>query len=229
MQLTKPFECMLWLLAHPRIHSPRITLPCKAFFLGFQMFRRSSIALTWRAKVELDKARTLLRGRAKLERKLGIKFLFTEMRKRTAFRVELEKHQKRAIVRKNVDAAAAEHGTGWIHIRNDLARQNVVIMPRAQQLLAQYEPLAFRSVLELCSSNIAPPPSPTPARIPAEAYVPRPADPSQPTAASVVELEALVSKMMSKDSKELSKHGYRTPQEWTRAWEEFDIGKKPHS
>jgi hypothetical protein len=187
------------------------------------MFRRTVVSLTWRAHYELNKARSLLRGRRRLERKLGIKYLFTNLRRRTTFRVELEKHQKRALVRKNVDSAAAEHGSGWNHIRNDLARQNVVLMPRMQQMLAQYEPLAFRSMMELCASRIAPPPAPQPAAIPDAAYVPRPEDPAQPTAGAVVELETLVANMMGKGSKELARQGYRTPQEWTSAWKEFDL------
>jgi hypothetical protein len=187
------------------------------------MIRSTGVSLSWRASHELDKARTLLRGRRRIERKLGIKYLFTNLRKRTTFRVELEKHQKRALVRKNIDSAAHEHGSGWSHIRNDLARQNVVIMPRMQQMLAQYEPLAFRSLMELCSSNIAPPPAPEPAAIPPQAYEPRPTDPQQPTAAAVVELEALVATMMSKGSKDLARHGYKSPADWTNAWREFDI------
>ncbi|CBH18023.1 hypothetical protein, conserved [Trypanosoma brucei gambiense DAL972] len=134
------------------------------------MLRRTVCVQHYRAKLELDRIRSMLRGRARLERKVGLKRLFFLMRTQTRYRVEQQAHWERAIVRKNVDSAAREHGTGWQHLRNELGRQNVILLPRSQQLLAQYEPLAFRAVVELCASRIPPPPPPVVASVPEESY-----------------------------------------------------------
>ncbi|KAG8348822.1 hypothetical protein TRVL_00346 [Trypanosoma vivax] len=138
------------------------------------MLRRTLTYHHYRAKLELDRIRGMLRGRARLERKVGLKRLFFLMRTQTRYRVEQQSHWERAIVRKNVDSAAREHGTGWPHLRNEMGRQNVMLLPRTQQILAQYEPLAFRAVVELCASAIAPPPPPTFVNVPEEAYIPWP-------------------------------------------------------
>eukprot|EP00796_Vickermania_ingenoplastis_P008217 gene8217-5741_t len=137
----------------------------------FQMvFNCSGLLRHYRAHMELDKIRGMLRGRARLERKVGLKRLFFLMRTQTRYRVEQQSFWNRAIVRKNVDSAAREHGASWSHIRNDSARHNVMLLPRMQQVLAQYEPLAFRSLLEVYGSRIPPPPPPKTAEIPVEVY-----------------------------------------------------------
>lgn len=123
------------------------------------MFRSTLQYLNYNHKIEFWRARPLLRGRAKTERTLGVRAVALRLQKYTRFRIHHRRYDQRARVRANVDAAAVEHGTGWPHLRNDIARQNVAILPTTQRLLAQYEPLAFRSLLELCSSQIVPPPT----------------------------------------------------------------------
>nr|CCC95593.1 unnamed protein product [Trypanosoma congolense IL3000] len=134
------------------------------------MLRHTTGLQHYRAKLELDRIRGMLRGRARLERKVGLKRLFFLMRTQTRYRVEQRAHWERAVVRKNVDSAAREHGTGWPHLRNELSRQNILLLPRSQQVLAQYEPLAFRAVVELCASRIPPPPPPIVSVVPEETY-----------------------------------------------------------
>lgn len=124
------------------------------------MLRQTNLNLNYNFKNEFWRARSLLRGRAKLETKLGMKAVHVRLAKYTRFRLHHRKYDQRARIRSAVDSAAVEHGTGWGHIRNDLSKQNIQLFPSTQRLLAQYEPLAFRSILEVSSSSIVPPPSP---------------------------------------------------------------------
>ncbi|CCW69296.1 unnamed protein product [Phytomonas sp. Hart1] len=189
------------------------------------MLRRTPVVQNFRAKLELDRIRGLLRGRARLERKVGLKRLFFLMRTQTRYRVEQKAFWERAIVRKNVDSAAQEHGSSWVYLRNDLARQNLLLLPRTQQLLAQYEPLAFRAVVELCASRLAPPPPPMTAQIPEEVYRHHPADSSESHPAARRELKEGVERMLKTGkSDRLEKGGPRTVEGWMDAWKEFDIG-----
>ncbi|KAK7197897.1 hypothetical protein NESM_000744100 [Novymonas esmeraldas] len=189
------------------------------------MLRATGISRYYRATMELDRLRGMLRGRARLERKVGLKRITFLMRTQTRYRVEQKAHWERAIVRKNVDSAAHEHGTGWKHLRNDLARQNVMLLPRSQQLLAQYEPLAFRAVVELCASRVAPPPPPLTAQVPEEAYAPRPADPTVAHPASRRQLLEGVERMLRcGNSDVLKREGPRTTQAWMDAWKAYDVG-----
>lgn len=171
------------------------------------------MALHYRATVELDRLRGMLRGRARLERKIGLKRLFFLMRTQTRYRVEQQSHWNRAIVRKNVDSAAREHGTSWQHLRNDLARQNVTLLPRMQQTLAQYEPLAFRAMVELCASHIPPPPPPKTATVPDEVYtIMDPVDVAAAASASPLPAESMESSNNSSSSKDEEGSGItRTP------------------
>jgi hypothetical protein len=137
------------------------------------MLRYSLLHRNYRAQIELDRVRPLLRGRAKYEKKIGLKKLFFMLRVQTKYRVELRRYKERALTRKNVDAALWEHNASWVTVRNDLARQNVALLPASQKRLALYEPLAFRAVVELCASRIPPPPAPDYKPIPPEAYIPR--------------------------------------------------------
>ena len=132
------------------------------------MLRQTLPSLHFRAAIEMDRVRGMLRGRARLERKLGLKKMLFLLRTQTKYRVELSSYWRKTVTRKNVDSAAREHGAGWSTMRNDLARQNVAILPRTQQTLAQYEPLAFRAMMELNGS----PRPPAPIKgVPKEAYV----------------------------------------------------------
>ncbi|EPY38997.1 hypothetical protein AGDE_01059 [Angomonas deanei] len=145
------------------------------------------------------------------------------MRTQTRYRVELQSHWERAIVRKNVDSAAREHGTGWPALRNDLARQNVTLLPRTQQGLALYEPLAFRSVVELCASRIPPPPPPLSPQVPQEAYT-VPSTPGDSHPAARRELQEGVERMLRNPSI-LNVKGPQSIDGWLEAWREYDVKK----
>lgn len=205
------------------------------------MLRATGVTLHYRAKLELDRIRGMLRGRARLERKVGLKRLFFLMRTQTRYRVEQQSLWNRAIVRKNVDSAAREHGTSWSYIRNDTARQNVTLLPKTLQMLAQYEPLAFRSLMEICASNIPPPPPPKTAVVPEETYElhspkqePEASEeqkgpaPSHPAAQK--ELRELVNQMMkdmaSSGNAELCSQSPRSADEWMDAWKAYDVPRK---
>lgn len=188
------------------------------------MLRHSNFCLNYRATLELDRLRGMLRGRARLERKVGLKRLFFLMRSQTRYRVEQQSYWNRSIVRKNVDSAAQEHGTSWVYLRNDLARQNLMLLPRTQQILAQYEPLAFRAVVELCASRIPPPPPPLTAQVPAEAYASRPSDPLVSHPASKAALQKGIERMLKAgNSSVLRRDGPQTVDAWMDAWREFDV------
>lgn len=189
------------------------------------MLRRTSTSLHFRAQLELDRIRGLMRGRARLERKIGLKRLFFLMRTQTRYRVEQKALWERAVVRKNVDSAAREHGTGWPHLRNDLARQNVMLLPKTQQTLAQYEPLAFRAVVELCASRIPPPPPPSSPQVPAEAYELAPQGSLTAHPAARRELREGVERMLSAGpSTALEREGGKEVEAWMDAWREYDVG-----
>ncbi|CCW65649.1 unnamed protein product [Phytomonas sp. EM1] len=189
------------------------------------MLRQTSVLQHFRAKIELDRIRGLLRGRARLERKIGLKRLFFLMRTQTRYRVEQKAFWERAIVRKNVDSAAQEHGSSWMYLRNDLARQNLLLLPRTQQILAQYEPLAFRAIVELCASRLPPPPPPMTAQIPEEVYLLHASSSSESHPAARRELREGVERMLKAGKSEaLEKGGPRTVEGWMDVWKEFDVG-----
>lgn len=189
------------------------------------MLRSTTVSRYYRATAELDRLRGLLRGRARLEKKVGLKRITFLMRTQTRYRVEQKAHWERAIVRKNVDSAAHEHGSGWQHLRNDLARQNMMLLPKTQQQLALYEPLAFRAVMELCASRVAPPPPPMTAQVPDEAYAPRAKDGKTSHPAAARELREGVERMLrAGHSEKMLREGPRTVQAWADAWKEYDVG-----
>lgn len=187
------------------------------------MLRSTFPLLNYRATVELDRIRGLLRGRARLERKVGLKRLLFLMRTQTRYRVEQQSFWERAVVRKNVDSAAQEHGGSWSQLKNDLARHNIHLFPRSQQTLAQYEPLAFRAVMELCASHVPPPPPPLTAQVPVEAYMPTPEDPHVAHPAARRELQEGLARMLSSGSSSALSRGPKTVEGWMDSWKEFDV------
>lgn len=188
------------------------------------MLRSTNISRYYRATAELDRLRGLLRGRARLEKKVGLKRITFLMRTSTRYRVEHKAHWERAIVRKNVDSAAHEHGSGWQHLRNDLARHNMFLLPKTQQQLALYEPLAFRAVMELCASRVPPPPPPVTAQVPEEAYARRAEDGATSHPAATRELREGVERMLrAGHSEKLLREGPRTVQAWADAWKAYDV------
>lgn len=204
------------------------------------MLRQTSANHGWRAQSELWRARPMLQGRARYEKSLGVREVTLRLTKETRFRTELRSFKNKTLIRKNIDAAAVEHGTGWVHIKNDLARQNIALLPTAQRILAQYEPLAFKSLLELCSSAIPPPPSAVEENpvIPSSVYnVAASASLEQkatmPTVAAGEELKAMVERMLTKPSPALKAVCPRGDgadvERWMDAWKDFekvDISKR---
>lgn len=209
------------------------------------MFKNSQFLQHYRAAAELDRIRGMLRGRARLERKVGLKRLFFLMRTQTRYRVEQQSHWSRAIVRKNIDSAAREHGTSWQYLRNDFAMHNIMLLPKMQQMLAQYEPLAFRALIELSASHVPPPPPPPTAIIPDEVYhlplregsdeVKGHVSPSSPVPmndssgvhpSARVELRSCVDRLRraSEPHPKLTTEN-NTVESWMEAWKEFDVGK----
>lgn len=191
------------------------------------MFQISCIARHYRAAIELDRIRGMLRGRARLERKVGLKRLFFLMRTQTRYRVEQQSHWNRAVVRKNVDSAAREHGSSWQYIRNDIARHNMILQPRMQQVLAQYEPLAFRALIEVCASRIPPPPPPLTASIPEEVYSIEALEKEGDTSAHPAarrELKENVSRMLRSAGPLDASVASRAPKDaesWCNVWKEY--------
>jgi hypothetical protein len=187
------------------------------------MLRQTQITLNYRARQEFDRMRSLLRGRAKLERKIGIKQISFSMRTLTKYRVEQGSYWRKTVVRKGIDSAAVEHGAGWGPLKNDLARQNVLLLPTAQAQIARYEPLAFRAVMELCSSRIAPLQPPTVKPVPVEAYAAQPSSIQDATPAATRELREKIGNILSKPSPTVAKHGLKTVDDWVDAWRQFEV------
>ncbi|KAH9598263.1 hypothetical protein LSM04_009131 [Trypanosoma melophagium] len=193
------------------------------------MFRCTNASHNYRAALELDRIRSMLRGRARLERKVGLKRLYFLMRTQTRYRVEQQSHWNRAIVRKNIDSAAREHGTGWPQLRNELGRQNILLLPHTQQTLAQYEPLAFRAVIELCASRIPPPPPPAFVEVPEETYVEWPAGEEKEKEekahpAARVELRRGVERVLHSGGPSLLRDSVNgSAEKLMDAWKEFDV------
>ena len=186
------------------------------------MLRQTLPSLHFRAAIEMDRVRGMLRGRARLERKLGLKKMLFLLRTQTKYRVELSSYWRKTVTGKNVDSAAREHGAGWSTMRNDLARQNVAILPRTQQTLAQYEPLAFRAMMELNASAIAPPPAPIGKGVPKEAYVVPSTNPLDPSAAGLQFVRAKVREITRLPSEQVAKKGPKTEAEWVDAWKKYE-------
>lgn len=187
------------------------------------MLRRTDVCLHFRARAEFDRIRSMMRGRAKLERKIGIKQMTFIMRTQTAYRVELQSYWEKRLNRKRVDSAAVEHGVGWGPLKNDLARQDVLLSPTAQHNLATYEPLAFRAVVELASSKIPPPALPASRPVPPEAYEPRPTEPNTCTKASTKELSEMIDDIMARPLfASLAKEHNVRADGLLDAWKEFE-------
>lgn len=173
----------------------------------------------------------MLRGRARHEKVLGVREVTLRLSKETRYRSQLKTYKNKTQVRKNIDAAAVEHGTGWSHMKNDLARQNVALLPTSQRILAQYEPLAFKSLLELCGSAIPPPPSAVEQHpnIPEAVYNAAAANAALehkaalPTLAAEEELKVMVGRMIAKSSPALTASlSAKGSDAWLDTWKEFE-------
>eukprot|EP00331_Platyophrya_macrostoma_P024629 CAMPEP_0176436920 /NCGR_PEP_ID=MMETSP0127-20121128/18282_1 /TAXON_ID=938130 /ORGANISM="Platyophrya macrostoma, Strain WH" /LENGTH=165 /DNA_ID=CAMNT_0017820385 /DNA_START=134 /DNA_END=631 /DNA_ORIENTATION=+ len=147
------------------------------------------------------------------------------IRQQTRYRVELESYWRKTVIRKGIDSAVHEHGGSWSTLKNDMARQNIAILPTAQNHLAKYEPLAFRAVVELCASRIPPPQPPVAKSIPAEVYAPSRSsgDASTPCSVAVLELREKIADILGKKSTAVMQSTYGSDTErWLHAWQEFE-------
>ncbi|CUG91462.1 Hypothetical protein, putative [Bodo saltans] len=158
-----------------------------------------------------------------MERKVGISQIAFMMRTQTKYRVELASYWRKTVVRKGIDSAAVEHGSGWGPLKNDLARQNILLLPSAQAQLARYEPLAFRAVMELCASRIAPLQPPTVKPVPEEAYAAQPSSIQSATPAATRELREKLNIILSKPSPAVAQHSLKTVDAWLDAWKQFEV------
>src|SRR3989338_1715631 len=123
------------------------------------MFRSQQPLLYWKGVKQLTPATGAMWGRRKHERKLGVKRLLWQLIAQTRYRNDFKRPWERAIGRTVISSVANENGTDWASASKDLARQNVVVSQTGLTKIAQFEPLAFRCLLELASSGIAPPPN----------------------------------------------------------------------
>lgn len=178
------------------------------------MLRRTCLRWNWKAEKHTERIRTVLRGRAAHERKLGNREIIMRLKCETQYRTMGQKQYWSAVKRTNAGAAANELGTDYPRLINDCARQNVLLLPSMCSQLAKYEPLAFRALVEMCASAIPPPPPPAVNRVPPEAYSP------QDSAATTAELKSDVKRL-----RRLSQHSPPlaavTTEEWVNAWTEF--------
>lgn len=194
------------------------------------MLRSTFVARSFRARVEFDRLRSMMRGRAKLERKVGLQRITFLVKQQTRYRVEIESYWRKTVLRKGIDSAAVEHGAGWATLKNDIARQNILLTPTAQNHIAKYEPLAFRALMELCSSRIAPPQPPVPKSVPPEAYIIRTPQGGaletsplqQASPAATRELREKIKVMLSRPSQRVSQCGLSTVDEWVDSWKQFE-------
>lgn len=166
----------------------------------------------------------MMRGRAKLERKVGIKQMTFVLKTQTKYRVELLSYWRKSVLRKGIDSAATEHSsTGWGALRNDLARQNVMLLTGAQANLAKYEPLAFRAIMELCSSRIAPLLPPTIQSVPPEAFAKSPSGVQEASQAGTRDLRNKVAAILAHPSPRVAQSGLKNVDDWVDAWKQFEV------
>jgi hypothetical protein len=122
----------------------------------------------WKARWEFSRVADRLSGRARYEPGLTWRAMNQFMRRATDYRVTgIKNRYTSSITVQRFNAAAMEHGTHMGHIQKDQARHRMGLSNIALVNLAQYEPLSFRSVVELCASEISPP-KPLPDVVPSE-------------------------------------------------------------
>lgn len=121
------------------------------------MFRNSITFLHFKGQPQLTKALGLLHGRHRYERRLGLNRLLRMTIGRSHYNTEQRRPIQRALRRQVIGATQLESGTDWRSARNDLARHNSILSLQSLEQIAQLEPLAMRSLMELVSSDIQPP------------------------------------------------------------------------
>mmetsp|Transcript_24491 Transcript_24491/g.38196 ORF Transcript_24491/g.38196 Transcript_24491/m.38196 type:complete len:181 (+) Transcript_24491:57-599(+) len=120
------------------------------------MFSQTRTALAYSGKTYLTEMSRLLNGRGKHEQKLGRNYIRSHLRIATSYRAYFKSRYERGMRRSLLQAAFYEHGTDYPRAMNDLARQKLLFSRPMLIRLAQFEPMAFRSVLELVGSGICP-------------------------------------------------------------------------
>ena len=120
--------------------------------------RRSVVRGFWYGQQQFDRMYPNMKARQGHERKLGHITLRNLVHNESQNRREEDPVRQRSIDMTNLQAAANEQGTGEGRLRNDLSRQAVHLSRDTMIMLAQFEPMAFRSLVELAGSDISPPP-----------------------------------------------------------------------
>ena len=134
------------------------------------MFQKTTQALAYNGWAYLVQMSRLLQGRGKHERKLGVNYMRSHLRIATSYRAFFKDRYERGQRRSLLQAAFYEHGTDYVRVMNDLSRQKIILSRPMLVRLAQLEPMAFRSILELAGSDVPPPPQETTSRSLEKAY-----------------------------------------------------------
>ena len=124
------------------------------------MLQQSLTLRHFKGQEQLSKMLGTLTDRRRHERRLGLRTLLNRLLFRSEYRNSYQRPRARSELRQGVGASALESGTDWSASRNDLARQNCIVNLSSQHALAQLEPLAYRALMELASSEIPPPAAP---------------------------------------------------------------------
>ena len=134
------------------------------------MLHTTSPSFAYSGGKYLTEMSRLLSGRGKHERKLGRNYIRSHLRIATTYRAFFKDRYERGLRRGLLQAAFCEHGTDYPSAMSDLARQKLLFTKPMLIHLAQLEPMAFRSIVELMGSGIAPPPQDTSSRGLEKAY-----------------------------------------------------------
>ncbi|KNH07954.1 hypothetical protein XU18_1435 [Perkinsela sp. CCAP 1560/4] len=120
------------------------------------MLRGTTTCLAYYGQKYLTEMSRLLNGRGRHEAKLGRSYIRSHLRIATTYRAYFKSRYERGMRRSLLQGAFYEHGADYPKAMNDLARQKMLLSRPMMIRLAQYEPMAFRSILELISSGIYP-------------------------------------------------------------------------
>jgi ribosomal protein L20 len=195
------------------------------------MFRSQQLCLYWKATKELAPATAALHDRRKYERSLGTKFLLKGLILQSRHRHENKRPWERSIARTGINAVANENGNDWQSLSKDIARQNIVINQRCMHRIAQFEPLAFRCLLELSSSAIPPPPNVSDPTVQAELKQlhKQNGDVNEQLRVDIARLLKPKSALKGSGRRSLGQEGADDAaviEGWADSWKEFDVAKK---
>ena len=185
--------------------------------------RRSLSLQFWYGQSQFDRMFPNLPDRQGYERKLGHRCLRNLVHNESQNRKEEDPQRTRSIRQVNLQAAANEQGTSHDKLKHDLARQRVGISSETMLRIAQFEPMAFRALVELTSSDIAPPPRLNPESLKLTGQQVR-----QATEAAIADLEYDVGRMVKALSSPLVDVGSERDslcdeKQWMNAWQNFVV------